>query len=58
MGGGLLPQFEKVKTILFSNFCVFSDGNLLSDLQPYYMDKEQFIADSDRMIQMIADGPL
>lgn len=34
------------------------NGEIVSELQPFYVTKEQFLKDYERLIMMISDGPL
>ncbi|PIO52438.1 hypothetical protein TELCIR_26256, partial [Teladorsagia circumcincta] len=35
-----------------------ADGKLNPDFAKYYISKEQFLSDTERLTQMIVDGPL
>uniref|UniRef100_A0A914W2D8 AMP deaminase n=1 Tax=Plectus sambesii TaxID=2011161 RepID=A0A914W2D8_9BILA len=56
-----LPKFEKkytLKTIAGIIHVLDEKGVLLPEVADYYTNKEEFLADTDRLTLMIADGPL
>ncbi|EYC15693.1 hypothetical protein Y032_0036g3301 [Ancylostoma ceylanicum] len=56
-----LPVFSKKYTLKRNNGVTEvcgDDGNLIPSLAEFYVSKDQFLADTERLTQMIVDGPL
>lgn len=56
-----LPKFEQKFVLKLTDGIIHvlgEDGKLLPSVAEYYTTKEEFLADTERLIYMIGDGPL
>jgi hypothetical protein len=55
-----LPKFEPFKLGRRNGVVTVlgEDGDIIEELKPFYMKKDQFLEDYAKLITLIADGPL